>query len=203
MKIWFFIFLIFITESLWAWTPLTPYKVRIRMKDGSLRVGFIEGDSPIEENSRFDPNDFLKSYLKNKPGFRKIELYDRIYSINDNGKFGDIAFMKEEEVEVEAEDVKKMEVLKSPHVSDELKEVPVFSRTVINIMQKKLIFCDAIGTGSAWEYVALNYNPKIGSEKVHQLLSEYMKSVSKIKNVNFDNEVLSSDQIIFTASYSD
>ena len=203
MKLFLFLFLIFIYGNLWAWDPVTPYKVKIHLKDGSLKIGFIEDEAPLDENSKYDPYTLLQQYLSYKPEFRKFSLYNRIYSINDDGKFGGIAFMKEDGIEINAEDVKKIEVLKSDHGNDELKEVPVFSKELISAMQQKLVFCDRIGTGSAWEYIAFNYNPRIQKQKVDQLLSGYKENVIQKQKASSHSVKISADQIVFMVDYSD
>ena len=202
MRILFFILSIFIYGNSWAWLPLAHHKVRIHLKDGSLKTGFVIGESMPDE--KFDPNVFLKECLNRKPKFRKFEIYSQIYSINDNGKIGGIAVMKEEEVEVFGGDVKNIDLLKSVHEDDERKDVPVFSRNIINVMKKKLVFADEISSeGGSWEYVALNYNPKVPKNKLHQLLLRYMKGISGTKEASSYNEVMNPDGIVFIASYSD
>lgn len=159
----------------------------------------IEG-SFIDE--KFDTSVFLKDRLNRKPKFRKFELYPEIYSMNDDGKIGGVAVMKEEEFEVPADDVMKIDLLKSVHDNDELKGVPVFSRKIINVMKRKLMFSDEISGGS-WTYIAFNYDPNIQKEKLHQMLLKYINGIAATKKVGPLNEVLKSNQIVFVASYSD
>lgn len=202
MKIAFLALSIFLSQNALAWVPSAPHKVKIQFKNGTVKTGYVIGDSNSE--SKFDASAFLKNFLGKENKYRKFELYGKIYSINDNGKMGGIAFANNEKDEVLADEVKRIVLLKSAHENDERNGVLVLPKKVIDIMKMKLISSeDSRLKGGSWQYFVFNYDPGISKDKIHKLLLKYINDISGKETPSSHNEKLGPGNILFFAEYSD
>jgi hypothetical protein len=176
-KQFIFLLLIFsLVNTLFAAVETQFYqKVKITMKDGSEKVGFVTNYS----DGKIDVDAFFDFYQNKKHGTKSFELYKNVYSIKDDGLAGSYALQMDEKQTIEAKNVVKMAPLPDPiNNFTAADHFNYLSKGVIDLMQKESLFTDSMNdphSDDASTLIAFNYDPKFNKKQIHEILLKYSK----------------------------
>lgn len=152
------------------------------MKDGSRISGYVFWQS-FGNKLAFEPKKFLERQLKHTGDHTEFELIRNLYSINDKGFVGGIAYIKKDFVKVRADLVLKITSTPDKYENKQAScEIPELTIEQITLMQNKCYYADSIpstdGMAQIWLF---SYDPKIGEKKLHELLLDLQRTENNLE----------------------